>query len=327
MTKLNTKYMGLELKNPIIVGSCGIVGNADGVKRCCEAGAGAVVLKSLFEEQIFADKEEIEKYSMPSWHSEAFEYINNIGMSLGPQNYTKLIEDSKKSVDIPIIASLNCVSSKGWLKYAKQIEKAGADALEINMATINKGHLYDAAMIEDEFISIIENLKSQLNIPIAIKIGPHFSSLPHFTQLLKGAGADAVVIFNRFYQFDIDIDEMKIIAGGKYSSPEEINLSLRWVAILSGLLKCDISATRGIHDANGVIKQLLAGAKTVQICSTLYINGLDIISEILEDISKWMNAKGYKSLDDFQGILSQKQSDKPELYHRLQYIKALVGIE
>lgn len=327
MKDLKTRYMGFELKNPLIVGSCGIVGNIEGVKKCYEAGAGAIVLKSLFEEQIFADRQEIEAYSLPSWHSEAFDYVQNVGMALGPNNYTRLIEDSKKHTDIPIIASLNCVSSKGWIKYARQIEDAGADGLEINMATINKGHLYDGLKVEEEFYSVVEQLKEAINIPIAIKIGPHFSSLTHFAQLLKGAGADAIVIFNRFYQFDIDIDDLSIVSGNKFSSPDEINLSLRWVAILSGVLKCDIAASRGIHDAGGVVKQLLAGAKAVQICSTLYINNLSIIDRMLKDISAWMENKKFDTIADFQGKLSQKASTKPELYHRLQYIKALVGIE
>lgn len=327
MQNLETKYMGLKLKNPLIVGSCGLVGNIEGVRRCCDAGAGAIVLKSLFEEQIFADRDEIESYSLPSWHSEAFEYVKNVGMSLGPDNYTRLIENAKKYASIPIMGSLNCVSPKGWIRYAKQIESAGADGLEVNMATISKGHLYDAVKVENEFISIVEQLKSAVSIPISIKIGPHFTSLPNFAQSLKGAGADAIVIFNRFYQFDIDIQEIRISSGNKFSSPEEISLSLRWVAILSGILKCDIAASRGIHNAEGAIKQLLAGASTFQICSAIYINGIDIIGRILGDISGWMEKKNFTKIADFQGRLSQKLSDKPELYHRLQYIKALVGIE
>ncbi len=327
MENLKTRYLGFELKNPIIVASCGMTGKIEGVRKCYEAGAGAIVLKSLFEEQIFADRDEIESYSLPSWHTEAFEYVKNIGMSLGPENYIKLIKEAKKYTDIPIIASLNCVSSKGWLRYARQIESAGADAIEINMATINKGLLYDSSMVEEEFIAVIENLKKSISIPIAIKIGPHFSSLPSFAHGLKAAGAGAVVIFNRFYQFDIDTDGLKVVAGNRFSSPDEISLSLRWTAILSGILKCDIAAARGIHTSEGVIKQILAGACAVQICSTLYINGLETIGRILEEISAWMERKGFNTINDFKGKLSQKQSDKPELYHRLQYIKALVGIE
>lgn len=327
MQNLKTRYLGFELKNPVIVASCGITGKIEGIKKCCEAGAGAIVLKSLFEEQIFADKDEIESYSLPSWHSEAFEYVKNIGMSLGPENYAKLIQEAKRFTDIPVIASLNCVSSKGWLKYARQIESAGADALEINMATINKGPLYDSKMVEDEFISVVEKLSGSLRIPVSIKIGPHFSSLPNFTQNLRAAGARGIVIFNRFYQFDIDTKSMKVVPGQKFSSPEEINLSLRWTAILSGILKCDIASARGIHDSGGIIKMLLAGANAVQICSALYINGLGCIKDMLKEISDWMDARGFESISDFQGKLSQKESDKPELYHRLQYIKALVGIE
>lgn len=324
---IKTTYMGLKLKNPIIVASCGLSKSVDSIRKLVDAGAGCIVLKSLFEEQVVAETREIEKYVGPSWHTEALDYIRNYGIQLGPREYLNLIEDAKKVVSIPLIASLNCISSNWWIEYAKKLENSGADGLELNIAFVTNNPKRDSKEVESLYYDIVERIKQQVTIPIAIKLGPYFSSLAHFTQGLVQRGVQGLVLFNRFYQVDFDIDKMELVPGSRYSSPDEISLPIRWIALLSAIMECDFSASTGIHDGAGVIKLLLAGAKTVQVCSTLYQNGLERIGQILEDLQAWMKKQNFESLDSFRGKLSRLESDQPERFDRLQYIKAIVGIE
>ena len=319
--------MGLQLKNPIIVASCGLSKSLDGIHRLVDAGAGCIVLKSLFEEQMVAETREIEKYVDPSSHTEALDYIRNYGMQLGPKEYLNLIEDAKKVVSVPLIASLNCVSSNWWIEYAKDLENSGADGLELNIVFIANDPNRDCKEVESRYYNTVERIKQQVKIPVAIKIGPYFSSLAHLTQGMIRRGVQGMVLFNRFYRVDIDIDKVELVRGTRFSSPDEISLPLRWVALLSPAVECDFSASTGIHDSAGVIKLLLAGAKTVQLCSTLYQNGLERIGQILEELQTWMKKRNFESLDAFRGKLSRLGSAQPEMFDRLQYIKAIVGIE
>jgi dihydroorotate dehydrogenase (fumarate) len=328
MADLTTSYMGLRLKNPLLVASCSLSKNVDGVRRLADAGAGAVVLKSLFEEQIQKEiVEDLEKGVGPTWHYEAYDYVSKMGMELGPQDYLKLIEKAKKLVPIPLIASLNCVSSNWWRDYARQIELSGADALELNVAYVTSDLSRSGSDIESSYYGVIDRVKQTVKIPVSVKIGPYFSSLAQVASELSRRGASALVLFNRYYQFDVDIEKKKIVAANPMSSPGEMHLALRWIAQLAGRLNCDLAATTGIHDGVSVLKQIMVGAKVAQVCSVLYDKGVGQIKKILDAVDKWLDKHGNPSIDSVRGTLSQKESEKPELYERLQYIKALVGIE
>lgn len=326
MPDTSVQYLGHTLRTPIVISSSGLTNTMSGISRAAEAGAGAVVLKSLFEEQIESTIETDGQEMELSMHPEAEQYISQMGMHLGPQQYLELIGEAKAAVDIPVIASMNCVTSKWWGNYGKQIEAAGADAVELNIAIMPRDESEPAEAVEKRYLRIVDRIRQQIDLPLAVKIGPYFTGLPKFASELRKAGASALVLFNRFYQMDIDIEGETLAPGYQFSTPEEIYTSLRWVSILSGDVGCDLSASTGIHSADGVIKQLLAGATTVQMCSALYRSGFEIITQIHDELTAWMERKGYKSISDFQGKLSQSASDDPESYERLQYIKALTGI-
>jgi len=327
MADLSTKYMGIQLKNPFMVASSSLTKDIEGIRRLADNGAGAVVLKSLFEEQVQQEVNKNLEQIGPSWHYEAYDYVKRMGMEFGPNINLKLIEEVKKDISLPVFASLNCVSSLWWKDYAKQIESAGADGIEMNIAYSATDIKKEGKDVEEVYFKIIDKVKSTVGIPVAVKLGPYFSSFSNFAHELCMRGADALVLFNRFYQFDINIDKRKITAGNPLSSEIEMAHSLRWIALLADRVSCDLSATTGIHSAEAAIKQILAGAQTVQLCSVLYKKGPEHIKTMLADVAHWMESHQVHSLDEIRGQLSQKESDKPELYERLQYIKALVGIE
>ena len=327
MSDLSVTYLGIQMKNPILVASCSLTGSVKGIQDLADAGAGGVILKSLFEEQIKAETKDIEQHIGPAWHTEAYDYVRNMGMELGPSAYLKLIEEAKKSVSIPIIASLNCVSERWWVDYAKKVEHAGADALELNVALLPSDPDREARDIETLYLSIIEQVHEKIGIPISVKIGPFFTSLAHFSQALLDRGAGGLVLFNRFYQVDIDTDKVGLKPGYRFSAPEEMSLPLRWIALLSNRLDGDLAATTGVHNGLDAVKCILAGAKAVQICSVLYQEGNERITQMLETMQSWMDAKGFDSIDAFRGKLAKTENDQSELWDRLQYIKALVGIE
>jgi dihydroorotate dehydrogenase (fumarate) len=328
MSDLSTEYMGLKLENPIVVASCSLSKNIDGIQNLADSGAGAIVLKSLFEEQIQKEMvEDVEQYISHAWHSEAYDYVNKMGMELGPREYLKLIENAKKEISIPIIASLNCVSSGWWKDYAKQIENAGADAVELNVSYTPVDVKKTANDIEQTYFGVIDRVRESIDIPISVKIGPYFSSIPYLTYELCRRGASAVVLFNRFYQFNIDSDKMRVVSANHLSSSSEMFLPLKWIAMLYGLINCDLAATTGIHDSESAVKMILAGAQVVQVCSILYKKGVQYLGNLRTGMEKWMNNRNIGSFEDIRGKMSRQESEKPELYERLQYIKALVGIE
>lgn len=327
MADLSTKYMGLELKNPIIVASCSLTQTLNGVRKCAEEGAGAVVLKSLFEEQIDSDVKDVERNLLPYWRPEALDYVRGMGMALGPREYLNLVEQAKSTVSIPVIASLNCITPKWWIDYAKQIVNAGADALELNVSVMPSDPKRSGHEIENIYFTILEEVDKYIDLPIAIKIGPYFTSMARMADKLSRRGASALVLFNRFYQPNIDLDKIELKPGYNFSSPEDMGLSFRWIALLAGRVDCDLAASTGIHDGAGVIKQLLAGATVTQMCSALYLNGLKHIGSVIEEVKAWMDEHNFKSIDEFRNMMSQMKSKQPELYERIQYIKALVGTE
>ena len=328
MINLTTKYMGFQLKNPLIVASSGLTKSPEKIKDFENKGAGAVVLKSIFEEQIMAETNHIMEYpDSYNNYPEALDYIKNFTQQHSVSEYLKLIRDTKKEVKIPVFASINCVSMNEWINFARDIENAGADGLELNIFIMPADLNTTGAEHEKMYFDIIEKIKKTVKIPVALKISYYFSGLVNLMQKFSWSGIAALVMFNRFYTPDINIDTLRIQTSNVLSTPTEIGNSLRWIAMLSDKAGCDISASTGIHDASGVIKQLLVGATTTQLCSTLYINGSVRIQEILEDLTKWMEQKKYKNISDFRGKLSLKKADNPVLYHRVQYMKHLSDID
>lgn len=327
MPDLSTKYMGLELRNPVMVASCGLMAKVDGVKKAADAGAGAVVLKSIFEEQIDVEVENITKSSWMPGHPEAFDYVREMGYAITPTRYLDFIAEAKTAVSIPVFASLNCVSPKWWIDYAKKIENAGADGLELNINIRPSDPERTSKEIEKLYFDILDSVKAKIKIPVAVKVGPYFTSMGRMASDLSKRGADALVLFNRFYRLDIDVEKMELTSGYPFTTAEEIGRTLRWVALLAERIKADIAASTGVHDASGVIKLLLAGATVTEMCSALYKHGLAYISKVLGGLQDWMPKHNFATIDEFRGKLSQERSDKPELYERMQYIKALVGIE
>lgn len=326
MADISTKYMGLDLKNPIIVGSCSLTGKLDKIKESETAGAGAVVLKSIFEEQILADKDALKDSTETQYHTEAWGYLERMGRDLSVANYLELVEKAKKEVSIPVIASLNCVTPGEWIEYAKKLENAGADALELNIYIVPRNPKVPGSKIEQKYVNIFEKVKDEINIPIALKIAPYFSNFLDFARELDWRKVDSLVIFNRYYPFDIDVEKMELTAGKIYSSRDEISLPLRWMSLLYGKVDCDLAATTGVHEGEDAIKQLLAGASAVQIASVLYQKGFSHIQKMLTDIESWMERHNFDALDEFRGKMSQGKSESPEFYERVQFIKAIVGI-
>lgn len=328
MVNLSTKYMGFSLKNPLIAGSSGLCKSVEKIKEFESKGVGAVVLKSLFEEQIMADTNRIMDYpDSYNAYPEALDYIQNFTKSNSVEEYLNLIKACKKEVQIPVFASINCVSMNEWITIARDIEKAGADALELNIFIMPYDINISGTEHEKMYFDIIENIRKIIKIPVALKIGYYFSGLVNMIQKLSWTGIDALVLFNRFYTPDINLSDFKLHPSNIYSSPAELATSLRWIALVSERVKCDISATTGIHDSAAVIKQLLVGAKTTQLCSTLYINGSDRISQILEELTRWMEQNNFKTIDEFRGKLSLNKAENPVMYHRAQYMKHLTGTE
>lgn len=323
---LSTTYLGLSLQNPIVVASCGLTKSVDQIKKCEEAGAGAVVMKSLFEEQIREMNTGLDE--SVAMHTEALDYIRaEIDMQLGPREYLETIKQAKKEVTIPVIASINCYSSKWWTSYAQQIEASGADALELNIYVMPFNAEMSGYNLENAYIEILQAVKDQVNIPISLKLSPYFTSFANLAEKLDNQGADGLVLFNRFVQPEIDIDKISSSVKPSFNDPVGFYNSLRWIALLSGKLKLDIAASGNIRSAQDMIKQLLAGATVIQIASVLYKEGLGKISEMSDLLQSWMKDKKFNSIKDFRGKLNQVNDPKAEAYIRAQYLKSIAGVE
>ncbi len=328
MTDLSTTYMGLQLSSPLIVGSSGLTKNVKNLEVFEQNGAGAVVLKSLFEEQIKFEVRKVFSYEeSQSAYTEAEDYIRNYAREHTLDEYLNLIQDAKKKLSIPVIASINCTSAQEWPAFARNIEKAGADALELNVFLLPADTSQNAADYEKRYFEIVENVKKEISIPISLKISYYFSGLAGMIKQLSWTGVQGIVLFNRFFNPDIDINKQTIKASNLYSDPSEISNSLRWIAVLSDNVQTDLCASTGIHDSEGVVKQLMAGAKAVQICSALYIHGADYLGTIHKGLIDWMEKNGHKNISDFQGAMSQKMSRNPAAYLRVQFMKHFAGVE
>ena len=322
MIDLKTKYLGLELKNPIIVASSGLTNSVDSIKELADNGASAIVLKSLFEEQLINEGSHTLDDDMEFLYPEAIDYVKNYTKSNGVNEYCQLIKDAKAAVDIPIIASINCISSGEWIKIAKLIETAGADALELNVAILPSNEKNSGEANESIYFSVIEKVRSVIDIPIALKMSSYSSGLAKLIKRIDWTNKiNGIVMFNRFYNPDIDINKLSIISSEAFSHKSEYLNALRWVALMSGKINADIAATTGIHDGETVIKQLLAGAKTVQIASVLYKNGAESIKKILVDIEKWMESKGFNSIDEFRGRLNYEKTKDNNSFERIQFMR------
>lgn len=323
---LKTSYLGLELKNPLIVSASPLCQTLDNIRRMEESGAAAVVLHSLFEEQIMREEKELDKHLSQGTESfaESLTYFPAAGEFLyGPEAYLEHVRKAKKAVKIPVIASLNGRTVGSWMKYAKLIQQAGADALELNIYSVPSNSELTGPQVEDGVLDIVRAVKKTVTIPVAVKLSPFFSSLSSMARRLDGEGVDALVLFNRFYQPDIDLEEKEVVPRIHLSTAMDLRLPLRWVAILHGRVKAKLAATGGIHEASDALKAVLAGADAVQLCSTLYKNGLAHIGRVLKDMTDWMTKHEYASVGEMRGVLSLKKCPNAEAFERGVYVHAV----
>jgi len=320
--------MGIKLKNPLIVGSSGLTNSVENIIQIEKNGAAAVVLKSLFEEQIsHSASSTLMNNEYGNYYPEAEDYIKHYTRKADVERYLELIKDAKSKVDIPIIASVNCVSNTEWVEFAKKIEEAGADGLELNVFVLPSDIKKSAKENEIIYFDIVNTIKKVVKIPVALKISYYFSALAKTINELSFTNIDALVLFNRFYSPDFDIESLEVKPSYIFSNPSDLSLSLRWVAMLSDNVNCDIAASTGVHDGRAMIKQLLAGAKAVQIASVLYKKGFKEIGSMLETLEDWMDRKNFTKIDDFIGRLSVKSGENPAAYERVQFMKHFSGIE
>ena len=328
MADLSVSYMGLQLRNPIIAGSSGLTNSMENILKLYRHGAGAIVLKSLFEEQINLSINRKSylgenNYSYP----EALDYISQFTFENDLEQYLQLISDAKRRVDIPIIGSINFISSSEWATFAKNMQDAGADALELNMFILPSDPKRKSEQLEQIYFDIIKSVMKQVKIPVAAKISSYFSGMTNMAVQLSGTGISGLVFFNRFYSPDIDIDKFEITTNHLFSSPAEMSQTLRWVALLSDRVHCDIAASTGVHDGESVIKLLLAGAKAVQVASVLYQKGFGHIDVMLKDIEQWMNKHKFDNTSGFIGRMSIKEVKNPAAFERVQFMKDFSSIE
>ena len=324
-THLATHYLGLNLPGPIIVGSSRLTATVDAVKACAAAGAGAVVLKSLFQEQIMAEADRVIAASESTHHhSAAADYISGYEAENAVGEYLRLIEGAKQAVSIPVIPSIHCASSAGWVDFARRAESAGADALELNIFVSPADPVHTGADNEKVYLDVLAAVKKQVSIPVALKVGSFFSSLAESLTRLGIRGADGLVLFNRFYQPDLDIDNFQVVAGPPLSTPEEIGLPLRTIAQLSGNMPCDLCASTGIVDGAGAIKMLLVGAAAVQAVSVFYREGIERLGGMNDEIRAWMAAHDFETIDRFRGKMRQEGWPHGAAYDRVQFMRRTV---
>ncbi|MCD4651656.1 MAG: dihydroorotate dehydrogenase-like protein [Candidatus Cloacimonetes bacterium] len=322
MINLKTNYLGLELKNPIIVGSCGLTNSVENIEEIARNGAGAVVLKSLFEEQINIQVAKAMGASRQSQlHAESEDYVTYFEKMHLVEEYLKLVKNTKERVDIPVIASINCHTNSEWVEFAGRIEKAGADALELNIFMLPSNPNSKEVALEESYLEIIRSVREHVSIPLSLKIGYYFDNLARALRTFSRADIEGLVLFNRFYSPDIDIYKLTPKAGSAYSTSEEIHISLRWIAIASDFVECDLCASTGIHNGEGVVKQLLAGAKAVQMVSAIYKHKPIRISESLDFLNNWMKKHKFTSIESFRGKVSRQQLKDPVVFERVQYLR------
>ncbi|MBN2411571.1 dihydroorotate dehydrogenase-like protein [candidate division KSB1 bacterium] len=323
---LTTNYMGLKLKNPLVPSASPLSKDLDNIKKLEDAGASAIVLYSLFEEQISFEAEEMDYFLTHGTESyaEALSYFpQSDDYYRGPEEYLEHIQKVKKETNIPVIASLNGVSTGGWIDYSKKMEQAGADALELNVYFLATDPTIESRQIENQYNIILKAVKTNVKIPVAMKLSPYFSSMTKMAMELDEAGADALVLFNRFYQPDLDMEELDVKPGVILSNSDDLRLPLRWIAILSDKIKASLAGTTGVHTALDVIKMIAAGADVTQMCAALLKNGPEYLGKVLRDLNNWLEEKEYASLDILRGSMNQKAVKNPASFERANYMKAL----
>lgn len=328
MADLSTKYLGLDLASPVVVGASSLSAKIDHVKEAQEYGAGAMVIKSLFEEQIELERQELEEALLvgADAFAESTSYLPDLTHA-GPEEHLYWVEKTRKAVDLPLIGSLNAYQKGTWVDWAKKLEEVGLDALELNVYTLGSDPARSGADIEKELVDVVASVKEQLSIPVSVKLSPWFTSLGHLAAQLHEAGADGLVLFNRFVHPDIDVNTGNIVHDLHYSNPTEALNTLRWIGLLHEQFKGSLAAATGVHDAYGVARMLLAGADAVQVVSAFYRNGLGHIRTLNDGLAAWMEKQGHKSLADFQGTLSQRRFLDPSRFERAQYVKMLLGFD
>jgi dihydroorotate dehydrogenase (fumarate) len=325
---LTTTYMGMTLKNPIVPSSSPLSENLDNIRRMEDAGAGALVMYSLFEEQITLESHQLDHYLNYGIETfpEALSYFPEMETyKVGPDQYLERIRNAKAAVDIPIIGSLNGVSTGGWIEYAREIEQAGADALELNVYYIPTDLHMTGAEVEQIYLDVLRDVKKSISIPVAMKLSPYFSATANMASRLAETGADALVLFNRFYQPDFDLENLEVVPRLALSTPYELRLPLRWVAMLYGRVNVDFAITSGVHTVEETLKAMMAGAKVSMMASELLQNGIQRITQILEGMVQWMEEYEYTSIAQMQGSMSQRSVAEPAAFERANYMKMLAS--
>ncbi|HAW58662.1 MAG TPA: diguanylate cyclase [Bacteroidales bacterium] len=326
MANLSTKYLGLDLKSPIIAGSSGLTSSLKNIVELERQGAGAVVLKSIFEEQIkFEAHQSISFQESP--YPEAWDYIHQYTQSHAIDRYLQLISEAKKNTSLPIIASINCITASQWTSFARQIEQAGADALELNIFILPSDPFRSGEENEKLYFDIVKAVLKEVKIPVSIKLSWYFSSLAKTLLQLSWTGIQGMVLFNRFYSPEIDLDNLEVTSGHVFSQPGEITLPLRWIAMLSDRVHCDLAGSTGVDGGEAALKLLLAGAKAVQMASVLYRYGFSRIADTNQQINSWLDKHGYGSLEEVIGKMSLKNVENPASYERVQFMRHFAGIE
>lgn len=323
---LSTTYMGMNLRNPLVASSSPLSHKVETICKLEEAGIGAVVMYSLFEEQITLESQQLDYFLTHGTESyaEALSYFPDLGeYNVGPDEYLNLIRKAKERVNIPVIGSLNGVSAGGWVKYARMIQEAGADALELNVYYLPTDPDLPGTEVEQMMVDVVKAVRQEVSIPLAVKMAPFFSSIPNMAKRLAETGANALVLFNRFYQPDIDIENLEVTPHLVLSDSDELRLPLRWTAILYGRVPVDLAITTGVHTYQDVLKGLMAGAKVTMMASELLHNGLERIGQILNEMRAWMEEHEYSSVQQMVGSVSQKNVKEPAAFERANYMKVL----
>jgi dihydroorotate dehydrogenase (fumarate) len=326
MPDLTTKYLGLKLKNPLVVSASPLSQHVSTIRKMEDCGAAAVVLQSLFEEQINRESDELDRFLSAGTErsAEAYSFFPDLtNYNIGPDGYLEHLRKAKQAVGIPVIASLNGVSSGGWVRYARLLDQAGADALELNIYFLPTDPQMTGAAVEKMYCDLVAQVKSSVKIPVAVKIGPQFSAPVHMAAQLDAAGADALVLFNRFYQPDYDLENLEVVPTLMLSRPNELKLRLTWVAILFGKIKADMAITGGVHSAEDVVKAMMAGARAAMMTSVLLDRGVEHLKIIHADLQNWLEEHEYDSIQQMQGSMSQKSVATPAAFERANYLKVL----
>lgn len=323
MADLSTTFMGLALENPILAGSCGLTSTLEGVRKAVSAGAGAVVLKSVFEEQLLAELEPLS--GAAGSHPEAEAFLAGMGVADAAGDYLALVRGAKALGAVPVVASLNCAGEASWASFARRIEAAGADAIELNLGVLPVDPKETAESLEGRLARLVASVAGAVGVPVCAKLGSSYTNVGNVALALSRAGARGLTLFNRFYRLDIDLDSMSLSPGPMRGGPDACHESLRWIALLEGRVGAELCASGGVHDGATALKLVAAGAGAVQMCSALYASGYGAITSALMDMRAWMDGKGVRRLADLRGRLSRRNSDSPAAYGRMHYVKALTG--